>query len=66
MKQCVYSPDIDRVLKGTAREPKIAKAKSLFTKIVQTITRSAGNSFVYVYKINFLLIIIMLITHTIT
>lgn len=60
MKRCVYNPDIDRVLKGGAREPKIAKTESLFAKIVQTITRSAGNSFLYGYRINFSLILIML------
>ncbi|XP_072751931.1 uncharacterized protein [Anoplolepis gracilipes] len=57
MEQCIYSPDIDRVLKAATPEPKKkAKTRSWFAKIVQIITRSGGNSFVCDYRINFLLI----------
>lgn len=43
VKQCVYSPDFDRMLKGDASEPKVAKTKSLLDTVVRTITRSAGD-----------------------
>lgn len=61
MKRCIHSPDIERVLRSAkvVREPKIAKTKSLFEKIIRIITRSAGSSFVCGYRINFLLIFIV-------
>ncbi|XP_028047516.2 uncharacterized protein LOC105836441 [Monomorium pharaonis] len=40
--QCVYSQAINRVLKGYVKEPEPVKTRSLFTKIVQTITRSGS------------------------
>ncbi|XP_029161312.1 uncharacterized protein LOC114933045 [Nylanderia fulva] len=62
MKRCVHSPDIDRVLKSvqSVREPKVTKTRSLFDKIVRVITRSAGSSFLYGYRLNFLFIFTVL------
>nr|XP_012218604.1 PREDICTED: uncharacterized protein LOC105669954 [Linepithema humile] len=51
MKRCIHSPEIDRALKGDADEPKTAKMIGLFAKVVQTITRSAGNSFILIYQL---------------
>lgn len=60
MKRCVHSPGMDRMLKGDTDEPKIAKTKGLFAKVVQTITRSVGNSFMCDHRINFPFVSIIL------
>ncbi|XP_011645845.1 uncharacterized protein LOC105432644 [Pogonomyrmex barbatus] len=63
IKRCLYSPDINRVLKSAFEEPpsKIKEAKkNMFFKIAEIITRSAGISYVCDY-IKFTLLLITLI-----
>ena len=60
--QCVHSPDIDRVLKsGYVEKPKVEKMRNLLDKIARIIARSAGSNYVHNYRINFSLILIILI-----
>ncbi|XP_020300345.1 uncharacterized protein LOC109864000 [Pseudomyrmex gracilis] len=62
MKRCVFSPEIDRVLRGYEDKPaKLAKAKTLLDKIVKIITRSAGEISVCNSRIICLLILILCI-----
>lgn len=55
LRQCIYSPDIDRALKGYTKESKVAKTKGLLAKIIRTITKSTGNG----YRVSFPLILIV-------
>ncbi|XP_077275500.1 uncharacterized protein LOC143904570 [Temnothorax americanus] len=57
-RQCIHSPDIDRILKGYVKKSKAAKTKGLFAKIVRTITRSAASDYVRSHGVNFPLILI--------
>ncbi|XP_012062493.1 PREDICTED: uncharacterized protein LOC105625785 [Atta cephalotes] len=60
--QCVHSPDIDRVLKsGYVEKPKVAKTRNMLDKIARIIARSTGSNYVHNYRINFSLILIILI-----
>lgn len=57
MRQCIHSPDFERALKGfhKAIKPKAAeKPRSLLSKVIQIITRSAGSS--HVHGVSFSLI----------
>ncbi|KYN01335.1 Fibrillin-1 [Cyphomyrmex costatus] len=59
--QCVHSPDIDRVLKGYVEKPKAAETRNLLVKIARVIARSSGSGYVYDYKVNRPLTLIVLI-----
>lgn len=61
MKRCVYSLEIEKVLKGGMLETETAKKEGVLIKVIKAITRSNGYDSVTNSRINYFLIVILFI-----